>query len=221
MSNLDNREVAEWLNNADGNGASDEDFAETMVFMYLINKGAKKPDENLTESDMRSFDTNEFTKWIKDVMDEILFSEEIDSSAWWKQNDQEKDIYWNGRAYIDEESVTPEQYKMLFDRDMFGISYKTANKVLENMKEGNSEDVVPCDELSKDAKSMISKQILNKLKTSGEITIEGQTIHWKWEVEILIDGEEADFRELTPDSRETIVTSMLEDKRACGSFTQI
>ena len=220
MSNLDNREVAEWLNNADGNGASDEDFVETMVFMYLINKGTKKPDENLTESDMRSFDTKEFTKWLKDVMDEILFSDEIDSSAWWKQNDQEKDIYWNGRAYVDEESITPEQYKMIFDRDMFGISYKSANRILENMKEGVSEEVIPCDELSEEARSMISEQILKKQKKSGKITIEGQTIHWRWELEILIDGKKAKFKELNPDSREKIVNDMLEDKRACGSFYQ-
>ena len=39
---------------------------------------------DVTADDMNNFDLEGFTKHIHDVLDEIIFSEEIEDSAWWK-----------------------------------------------------------------------------------------------------------------------------------------
>ena len=73
-----------YLANPDGNGATDVEFAETMVAWYLLQTNSKE-NNKLTKKIMRDFDTEACAKLMKDILDEILFSEEIDSSAWWKQ----------------------------------------------------------------------------------------------------------------------------------------
>lgn len=77
------KEVAEWLINEDGNGASDEEFAETIVYMQRIFKGNKE--DIKTAEDMTKIDTKEFSIWIKDCLDEIIFGTECNISAWWKK----------------------------------------------------------------------------------------------------------------------------------------
>lgn len=84
---MDIREMAVWLANIDGKGATDEEFAE---FFVLYNKIVKteNPDVELTKEDMVNADVNGIMKSIKDPVDEIIFSEEVDISAWWKQKER-------------------------------------------------------------------------------------------------------------------------------------
>ena len=78
--------VASWLANIDGSGASDEEFAETMVILSRLNESNnKKNDVQLNDLDMTSFDVDNFTGWINGCLDEVLFSKEFDESAWWKE----------------------------------------------------------------------------------------------------------------------------------------
>ena len=83
---MDKQEVAMWLSGVSPLAyvADDIQFAETMVLMYIRNQKDSEKIE-LTAEDLRSFDTKEFAKWIKDTLDEILFSKEIDTYAWWKE----------------------------------------------------------------------------------------------------------------------------------------
>ncbi len=79
---MDANECAKWL--ACGlEGATDEEFAEFFVMLYLTWKYQKNTP--LTKSDMIEFNTTEFTRWLKTCLDGIIFSEEEVSSAWWKQ----------------------------------------------------------------------------------------------------------------------------------------
>lgn len=82
---MDIREVATWLANIDSNGCSDVEFAEVFVLMRKIWE-TRNPDYNLTKKDMEECDVENLTGWIASCLDEILFSDEIDRSAWWKEN---------------------------------------------------------------------------------------------------------------------------------------
>ena len=50
-----------------------------------------------------------------------------------------RSITWNGRIFIDEERITPQEYKEFFDRGMFVISFDMANSILKNRTEGYKE----------------------------------------------------------------------------------
>lgn len=76
-------EMAKALNNA-----TDEEYAE--VFAYLNRfykaKGIVENEDRITKAEM-DFDTYDLCKWIRKSLQEIIFSEEIDSSAWWKDDE--------------------------------------------------------------------------------------------------------------------------------------
>lgn len=80
------REIAQWLANIDSNGCSDEEFAETFVLMFKIWK-TQNNDYELDKKDMKEFDIDKFLEWLRICLGEIIQSEEIDVSAWWKQED--------------------------------------------------------------------------------------------------------------------------------------
>ena len=126
-------------------------------------------------------------------------------------------VTWNGRIYVDEPRITPEQYKMFFDRCEFGIGFDMANSILKNRQEGYLEEVVPADELSYEARALIKEQVLDG-EESGEIEIEGQTLHYNWDYEITEDEEETTFENLDPCSQEKILTDMLDNECMWGMW---
>lgn len=77
---MDIREMAVWLTEK----ATDEEFAEFFVLYYKIFKTGDL-DVELTKEDMVNADVDGIMKSIKDSVDEIIFSEEVDTWAWWKQ----------------------------------------------------------------------------------------------------------------------------------------
>ena len=79
------KEVAEWLINEDGNGASDEEFAEMFVYLRRISKG--NTDDIKTSEEMTDIDVDKLCEWIKKSLDEIIFGEECDLFAWWKRKE--------------------------------------------------------------------------------------------------------------------------------------
>ena len=79
-------EIVRYLSSPSGE-CSDEEFAELMVRMYKSQNDPEFATKPLTKEDMTGFNTEEFANWIKNALDEIIFSEEIDTSAWWKQED--------------------------------------------------------------------------------------------------------------------------------------
>ena len=83
------KEIATWLANVEGEGASDEEFAETLILAQKMRQTQNK-DTVLTADDMNNADTADISGHIKDCLDEILFSEEMDSSCWWKAKEPEK-----------------------------------------------------------------------------------------------------------------------------------
>lgn len=130
---------------------------------------------------------------------------------------------WNGRIFVDEEKITPEQYKMFFDRCEYGISFNVANSILKNQKTIKYyNEVVPADELSYEARELIKEQALNG-ETSGEIEIEGQTLRWNWNYEISDEDEDGNTFDLTWSNvedfeREKILTDMLDNECVSGMW---
>ena len=80
---MDIREMAVWLTER----ATDEEFAEFFVLYYKIFKTGNL-DVELTKEDMVNADVDGIMKSIKDSVDEIIFSEEVDVSAWWKRKER-------------------------------------------------------------------------------------------------------------------------------------
>ncbi len=95
-------ESAKWLINPDGNGCTDEEFAELMALMAKFRKSGNDTDINLTVQDMLGFNIDEFADWIRECLKEIIRSPEIDSSAWWKpQEDDDFKLTKSGKEKVD------------------------------------------------------------------------------------------------------------------------
>ena len=129
-----------------------------------------------------------------------------------------RDISWNGRIFIDEEKITPQEYKECFDRGMFVISFDVANSILKNRMEGYKEEIVPADQLFDEARELIKEQVLETRETSGKINIEGQTLSYDWEYELCIDDEAATIEELEDYELEKILVQMLDDGCHAGMW---
>ena len=67
--------------------STDEELAEVFVRWKKLNENDRLTSEqiNLKAEDMLNFDSKKFGKFVGDVLDEIIDSDDIDSSAWWKQ----------------------------------------------------------------------------------------------------------------------------------------
>ena len=126
---------------------------------------------------------------------------------------------WNGRIYVNEPSLSPEQYKMFFDRCEYGITLSVANKILEWNAEGDFDEVVPADELHQEARDMIKEQIVDSRCTDGEIEYEGKTLHWKWEPKFTDDdGAEMSFEDVDGWLLERILHDMLDNECHWGMY---
>lgn len=69
--------------------ATDDEYAEFFVkFIKLIKidpDGTTDADEiSIDKDDMRNFNLDDVKKYITTALDEIIFSDDICSSAWWK-----------------------------------------------------------------------------------------------------------------------------------------
>lgn len=127
------------------------------------------------------------------------------------------EVSWNGRIYVDEPQITPEQYKIFFGRYEFGISFNTANSILRNRQNGDLDEVVPADELNDEAKDQIKDDAMYG-STSGEIEYAGQTLNWSWDYEIIKDDEEVSWDDMEDYEKEKILTDMLDNECRCGSW---
>lgn len=67
--------------------STDEELAEVLVRWKKLSENDRLTSEqiNLKAEDMLNFDSKKFGKFVGDVLDEIIDSEDIDSGAWWKQ----------------------------------------------------------------------------------------------------------------------------------------
>ena len=122
-----------------------------------------------------------------------------------------RSITWNGRIFIDEERITPQEYKEFFDRGMFVISFDMANSILKNRTEGYKEEIVPADQLFDEARELIKTQVLETRESSGSISMEGQTLSYDWNYDLCIDDEDATIEELEDYELEKILVQMLDD----------
>ena len=122
-----------------------------------------------------------------------------------------RSITWNGRIFIDEERITPQEYKEFFDRGMFVISFDMVNSILKNRTEGYKEEIVPADQLFDEARELIKTQVLETREPSGSISMEGQTLSYDWNYDLCIDDEDATIEELEDYELEKILVQMLDD----------
>ena len=69
----------------------DEQFTEVFALYWKLRNVNKNASEQLRAEDIvlnaddMEFDVNELVTHLKDSLDEIIFSDDIDSSAWWKE----------------------------------------------------------------------------------------------------------------------------------------
>ena len=131
---------------------------------------------------------------------------------------RDRDISWCGRIFIDEERITPQEYKEFFDRGEFVISFDVANCILKNRMEGYKEEVVPADQLFDAARELIKEQVFETREPSGNISMEGQTLSYDWEYDIYIDGENATIEELEDWELAKILVQMLDDGYHAGMW---
>lgn len=78
------RSFITWILNNDGNGATDEEYAEFFVYLYKLWKDdtASSP----TSVDMLNAPIDDITSWINTSLREILPADsECCTGAWWKQ----------------------------------------------------------------------------------------------------------------------------------------
>lgn len=127
------------------------------------------------------------------------------------------EVTWNGRIYVDEPSITPEDYKEFFSPGYFVIGFATTNAILKQRQDGYLEEVVPADELNDEARQMIKDQALEG-NTSGEIELYGRYLHWDWEYEIIRDGKEIEWTDLEDYEQEKILEDMLDNECRCGMW---
>lgn len=80
---MDTFEMAKALNNA-----TDEEFAEVFAYLNRFHNanGIIKNNDSITKQEM-DFDTYGLCKWIEKSLQEIIYSEDIDTTAWWKDDE--------------------------------------------------------------------------------------------------------------------------------------
>ena len=117
-------------------------------------------------------------------------------------------ITWNGKPYINEEGITPEQYKTFFAIAENGIKYSVANAILGHMFRDGADAVVPYDELNAEAIADIAYRIHFGLPY-GVLRREGQKLCWEWRPELRIDGEEAEWGAIPVEIYEFIADQLL------------
>lgn len=101
------KEVAEWL----AQGASDEEFAETMVQFFLYYNKNKPFNENLTVRDMTNTDADMVGNKIAQMLREILCDGDMCQSAWWKDKNNRLELIRNEiRDYILADTTRKEDF---------------------------------------------------------------------------------------------------------------
>jgi len=108
---MDMYEVVKYLHD----GCDDETFAEIFVRYHYMQEGYAE-DRHLSPKDML-IDVDELAKHIRDVLDEIIYSSDIDSSAWWKLNKY--------RSFADDEDKMYDFYELTKEEFLQSYSYLT------------------------------------------------------------------------------------------------
>ena len=124
-------------------------------------------------------------------------------------------ITWNGRAYVDMEWITPEEYKTFFDINENGIRFDVANEILGKAYREGCEEVVPCDELNADSRACIASCISHGM-TRGTLSRAGQRLIWSWEPDLSCEGEPLSVADLHGNTLAEIAWKMLEKQARCG-----
>lgn len=130
------------------------------------------------------------------------------------------EYYWSGRIYVDEEQITPEQYKQFFGTyNEYGIKFNIANSILKAQRtQDDYDECVPCDELNPEAISLI-KEICLQGETSGTIEINGETLSFNWNPTLRIDGEDVDWKHFGDElDKQHVLDCMLDDECHWGTW---
>ncbi|MBQ7428400.1 hypothetical protein [Butyrivibrio sp.] len=87
---MDLVKIAKWIVNPDSSGCTDIEFAELMALVSKYKKDGNKTDPELTVTDMVTMDIDAICNWFRDCLEEIIYSKDIDASAWWKIRDSDE-----------------------------------------------------------------------------------------------------------------------------------
>ena len=121
------------------------------------------------------------------------------------------EVTWSGRAHINEDKLTKEQYNTFFERGTYGIKFDIANLILAE----KGDEVVPCDELDYDSRAQI-KEAITRGETYGTLYSDGQSIDWLWEPELTSEGDEVSLSDLDEFALSSIAEQMLDSEAHWG-----
>ena len=143
MGKYDPKEIAIWLYNANGEGATDEEFAEVFATMAKMRRNKYSlTTEQLEPSDVTGFDIGKLCRWIQESLEEIIHDEEVDTYAWWKKSTpSETDKVIGALMKMAVTNSDDEKYEgaMQLASTILGISEEKVADLLYDGKEGEQD----------------------------------------------------------------------------------
>lgn len=119
---------------------------------------------------------------------------------------------WKGRIYVDQWTISPEEYKTFFAIGVYRITLKEVNSILAWNKVRDYSRVVPITELNEKTINAICNYIREKRLMDGVVVEAGEALRWRWNpVLTKDDGRPADFEEMDIDSLNCILSQMIDD----------
>ena len=130
------------------------------------------------------------------------------------------DIYWIGRAFIEEPEITLVQYNTFFDKSDEVISFSRANSIFKENAVGESRGyIVPCDQLNKEAIDQIKKQFLEG-KSNGVLILDNQNLHWAWYPQFFTRTGNVSIMSINKKKLEKVLSDMLDLGCYCGQVKE-
>ena len=118
-------------------------------------------------------------------------------------------IRWDGRIYVSEHRISPEQYKNFFDIKPNAISYSMVNRILAQNSMGDLRNIVSAYELNNYTRQKIFNDVMRFREKEGTVFYAGEDLNWKWYPTIVIDGKEVMLEDVDNASLDTILSQML------------
>ena len=125
-------------------------------------------------------------------------------------------VKWEGEAYINEEQITAEQYKVFFAKDTGKYDFATINTTLVNFYRNGNNEIVPCCLLNKESKHTIENAIAEG-HTCGRVYYGAQTLNWAWEPTLTAETAEGPASLMSGDLPSASLRTIAKDMLAKGA----
>lgn len=151
----------------------DINFAEFFVHLgRFLNteEGDPNPSPDLRRKDMRKFNLDDLMRRLRNILSEVLFSEEICMSAWWKQEPTDAELVEEALDVVDTEDTADEMANLLMDPDW--STYKMFERIAQDYLAGNADVQKGIDQTMENvtgwSMKTIAQRLLDKRKGDSE-----------------------------------------------------